>query len=244
MSVLPRQRILAYPGFIQGQELTDVQRASQELIDNGPSSKMTQGERQDYLYGHVQGSDEPILRRIEYMYGKGEAFLRLMAHPVLLDAVEKIIGEQFVPTYDAMVIKMPGNGVEVPWHRDGGGPTMFFDDPNTGRHFPAANFDIYLDKADERSGALWVIPGSNKDDISRATSLAEQGEYSTAPGAILVPMNPGDLLVHDVTLYHGSAETRGDIPLRRVIYYEFRDMRFIDAVHRPENSEIVHHKWP
>jgi hypothetical protein len=234
---------LKIPGAVQGQELSDLQAVTQELIDKGPQPEMTPGEQRDYQYGTVRGVDEPVLRRIEYLYGKGEPLLRLLANPVLLDAVQKIVGEQFVPTYDAMVLKMPGRGVEVPWHRDGGGPTMFYDEPGTGRRFPAVNFDLYLDKADETSGALYVIPGSNKDVESRVHELAKKGEYETAPGAILVKMEPGDLLAHDVTLYHGSPETHGAW-LRRVIYYEFRDMRFIDAIHRPEDDRIIHHKWP
>ncbi len=188
------------------------------------------------------GSDEAVLRRIEYVQGKGDAFLHLLANPVLLDAAYKVVGERFVPTFDSCVIKMPGRGVEVPWHRDGGGPTMFFDDPESGRRFPAVNFDIYLDEANAQSGALWVVPGSNKDKESRAPELAKAGEYETVPGAIRVDMAPGDMLLHDVTLYHGSPETNGG-PLRRVIYYEFRDMRFINRVHRAQEGDTARHKW-
>ncbi|MDF2440727.1 MAG: phytanoyl-CoA hydroxylase, partial [Abditibacteriota bacterium] len=188
-------------------------------------------------------SEEPVLRRIEYVQGKGDAFLHLLAHPVVMDAAYKIVGERFVPTFDSCVIKMPGRGVEVPWHRDGGGPIMFFDDPESGRRFPAVNFDIYLDNADAQSGALWVVPGSNKDKESRAPELAKLGEYESVPGAIRVDMQPGDMLLHDVTLYHGSPETVGG-PLRRVIYYEFRDMRFINRVHRAqESAPPAHNKW-
>ncbi|MBV9851550.1 MAG: phytanoyl-CoA dioxygenase family protein [Armatimonadetes bacterium] len=234
---------LKVEGAVRGQELTDLQAITQALIDVGPSPDMAPGEIKDYQYGTVRGLDRPVLRRIEYVYGKGDPFLKLLAHPVLLDAVQKVVGEQFVPTYDSMVVKMPGNGVEVPWHRDGGGPTLFYDDPQTGRRFPAVNFDIYLDRADETNGALWVIPGSNKDTVNRAPRLAEKSEYAAVPGAVLVPMNAGDLLLHDVTLYHGSPETHGGA-LRRVLYYEFRDMRFINAVHRPGPGEVAPHKWP
>jgi hypothetical protein len=44
--------------------------------------------------------------------------------------------------------------------------------------------------------------------------------------------------------YHGSPQTEGSPSIRRVIYYEFRDMRFIEAHHRPQNGEVVMHKWP
>lgn len=234
---------LKIEGAIAPQEVRELQAATLALIERGPTPDLPPGEQKDYQYGRVRGQDTPVLRRIEYLQGKGEVFVRLLANPVLLDAVSKVVGEQFVPTFDAVVIKMPGQGVEVPWHRDGGGPAMFYDEPDTGRRFPAVNFDIYLDEANEQSGALWVVPGSNKDAVSRAPELATAGEYEMVPGAIRVDMQPGDMLLHDVTLYHGSPETH-NAPLRRVIYYEFRDMRFIDAAHRPIAGENAHHKWP
>lgn len=41
------------------------------------------------------------------------------------------------------------------------------------------------------------------------------------PGAIIVEMEPGDVLLHDVMVVHGSPRTHGNA-LRRTIYYEFR----------------------
>ncbi len=222
---------LKVPGALSSAEVKELRDATARLIESGPTPGMTPGERKDYQYGRVKGADK-VLRRIENVIGKGEAFLRLLGHPVLLDAAAKIVGEQFVPTYDSCVIKMPGRGVEVPWHRDGGGPRMFFDDPQTGRRFPAVNFDFYLDESTEKTGALWVVPGSNKEVENRAPQLARAGQYAGVPGAMMVPMQPGDMLLHDVTLYHGSPETEDAPSIRRVIYYEFRDKRFIDAHHR------------
>jgi hypothetical protein len=41
------------------------------------------------------------------------------------------------------------------------------------------------------------------------------------PDAISVEMEPGDVLLHDVMVVHGSERTQGKA-LRRTIYYEFR----------------------
>ena len=222
---------LKVEGAFSPDEVAALRDATARLIATGPTADMSAGQRRDYQYGRVKGRDEPVLKRIEYLQGKGEPFLHLLAHPVLLDAVQKVVGEQFVPTWDSVVIKMPGSGVEVPWHRDGGGPQPFYDDPQSGRRLPAVNFDIYLDEANAQTGALYVIPGSNKDRENRAPELAAHGDYEGVPGAVMVPMQPGDLLLHDVTLYHGSPETSDSPSIRRVIYYEFRDHRLIDALH-------------
>lgn len=237
---------LKVPGALAPGEVEELRAASARLVEQALAPDGPPSPRQDFMFGHVKGQDTPVLRRIEYTLGKGEAFLRLLANPVLLDAVQKVVGEQFVPTFDSMVVKMPGRGVEVPWHRDGGGPFLFFDEPHSERRFPSVNFDIYLDEANARTGALYVVPGSNKDSEDRTTSLRAEGRYAEAAGAVRVDMQPGDMLLHDTTLYHGSPQTEGSPHIRRVIYYEFRDMRFIDAAHRPapEDNGVLGHKWP
>ncbi|MGC9449952.1 MAG: phytanoyl-CoA dioxygenase family protein [Oceanipulchritudo sp.] len=45
------------------------------------------------------------------------------------------------------------------------------------------------------------------------------------PDIITVEMEPGDVLLHDVMVYHGSPPTEGG-PLRRTIYYEFRSVEW------------------
>jgi hypothetical protein len=223
-------------------EVEALRAASARLIEDGLSGR---GEpAQDFMFGRVKGQETPVLRRIEYPLGKGEPFLHLLGNPVLLNAVYKVVGERFVPTFDAMVIKMPGRGVEVPWHRDGGGPILFHDEPGTGRRFPSVNCDIYLDEANAQTGALYVVPGSNQDVENLTAPLRESSQYAEVPGALRVDMMPGDMLLHDTRLYHGSPQTEGSPSIRRVIYYEFRDMRFIEAHHRPLNGEVVMHKWP
>ncbi|HEY3333432.1 MAG TPA: phytanoyl-CoA dioxygenase family protein [Capsulimonadaceae bacterium] len=220
---------------VPADELADLQAETGRIIDSTSTGAESADHPGDYWYGYVHGGREKTLKRIDYVYGKGDALLRLLSLPVAVDAASKIVGDQFVPTYDALVIKMPGGGVEVPWHRDDGngqGPTHF-DDAATGQRYPAVNFGYYLDTANAVNGAVWVVPGSNRETVNRTEELRASGDYENVPGAIRVDMNPGDLLLHDVNLYHGSPETAGQSALRRVLYYEFRDMRFIDALHRP-----------
>src|SRR3712207_4930159 len=82
------------PGALSPDEVQELRDASQVLIERGPTPEMTPGEQKDYQYGSVCGLDGAVLRRIEYVLGKGDPFLRLLAHPVMLDAAQKIIGEQ------------------------------------------------------------------------------------------------------------------------------------------------------
>lgn len=237
---------LILPNLLEPGELAELRAASERIV-----TQALRGEAnppKDFMWGRVPGHEAAVLRRIEYMQAKDPAFLRLLAHPVLLDAVQKIVGEEFVPTFDSMVVKMPGAGVEVPWHRDGSedNSLLFYDDPQSGRRFPSVNFDFYLDEANAQTGALWVVPGSNKHSANDAVRLREAGLYAEVPGAIRVDMQPGDVLLHDTTLFHGSPATHDSPSIRRVIYYEFRDARFIEARHRPGSGPAKpdHMTWP
>ncbi|MER3443429.1 MAG: hypothetical protein C4333_04630 [Meiothermus sp.] len=48
------------------------------------------------------------------------------------------------------------------------------------------------------------------------------------PGVIQVEMEPGDVLLHDVMVLHGSERTLGKA-LRRTLYYEFRSAEMIES---------------
>ena len=72
---------LKVPGAIAPDEVQRLREATQSLIDNGPATDATPGERADFQYGRTSGSDEAVLRRIEYVQGKGDVFLHLLGKP-------------------------------------------------------------------------------------------------------------------------------------------------------------------
>ncbi len=88
--------------------------------------------------------------------------------------------------------------------------------PRTHRIF---NIDVYLDASRAGEGALRVAPGSHLAPVDVCQLQEEYGW--NAPGVIQVELNPGDVLVHDVMIVHGSEAVTGN-RLRRTIYYEFR----------------------
>ncbi len=148
--------------------------------------------------------------RVDYVHNKGQvASLELLGSPQVLDVAESLCGSNFVPTYESMVFKQEGDGEAIKWHQDAVHPRIH-------RIF---NYDLYLDASRSGAGALWVIPKSQTQpqDICQLTDA-----YGwNVPGAIEVEMQPGDVLLHDVMVVHGSPHTEGN-QLRRTIYYEFR----------------------
>jgi len=205
---------LVLPRVLDQQELAQLQRATEHLI-----AQATPGANPDYLYGTGQHTGRPVLRRIEYMVDKCAECRVLLGHPLILQIVDQLIGSDFIPTWDSMVVKLPDEGISVPWHRDAG--TECVGDT------PIFNVDFYLDEADEDT-CVWAIPGSHTWSKERVSAfLAQHRESDQHPkdfrnaGAVPLFMQPGDVLLHNILVLHGSPQNNSPA-LRRVIYYEFR----------------------
>ena len=118
------------------------------------------------------------------------------------------------PPMKVMVFKKEGDGESIPWHQDA---------VHTRKH-RVFNFDLYLDESKKGSGALRVVPKSQLS-IQDACNVAVEHGWEPE-GVIQVELEPGDVLLHDVMVLHGSERTLGK-NLRRTIYYEFRAAEMI-----------------
>jgi phytanoyl-CoA hydroxylase len=175
--------------------------------------------------------------RQEYVAARSAAVRHLLGHPLLARTVVRLQGHDATPTWDSMVFKAAGAGAVVPWHRDD-------ERQPDERAAPIFNVDIYLDESDE-TNALWAVPGSHHwpreraaDDVRRRNESAD----FVSDGAVLVPMQPGDVLLHDIGVLHGSPSSRS--PLRRVVYFEFRSAAdIVDRSHTAEYCTIKQAMW-
>src|SRR2546423_15234887 len=104
-------------GVVEGEELRRLRAAMGELMEFGAADVRLDP---DYAYGDGHRTGEKILRRIEYVIDKRDECKALLGHPFILRSVEKLMGPDFIPTWDSMVLKLPGQGIMVPWHRDAG----------------------------------------------------------------------------------------------------------------------------
>ena len=186
----------------------------------------------DYMYsaGHLDGS--MVMRRIQYVVDKSPAARAMMGHPRVLAAVQRIAGPDLFPTQDAIVLKVPGQGIAVPWHRDRASTDDYPTEP------PVFIADFYLDDADMDT-CIWVVPGSHKwSDARTAEAIGERNRdgFSTR-GAEPMPLHAGDVLFHNVRLLHGSPPNVSD-KLRRVVYYTFHTVR-VEWEHGPFTREYV-----
>ncbi|WP_158863042.1 phytanoyl-CoA dioxygenase family protein [Leifsonia sp. AG29] len=188
--------------------LARLQSAADRWIEEG--SSLPEGDDRAADYQWANRPTGRVMFRVDYLHNKGEsASLELLGSPAVLGIAESLAGPDFVPTYESLVFKKAGDGAPISWHQDA-------VHPRTHRIF---NIDVYLDPSRKGEGALRVAPGSHKQPVD-VCQLEEEYGWD-APGVIQAELEPGDVLVHDVMVVHGSEAVLGN-RLRRTIYYEFR----------------------
>jgi hypothetical protein len=200
---------LVLRNWIPADLLEKLKTAGHAWIDAGLASTPDDPNHVDYLFAN-RSSGKRVMWRVDYLHNKGQdVSLELLGSPYVLGVAESLCGPNFVPTYESMVFKQEGDGEEVPWHQDAVHP----------RRYRIFNYDLYLDDSRAGAGALRVVPKSQAEqqDICKL-----RDEFAWEPeGVIHVEMQPGDVLLHDVMVVHGSERAEGNA-LRRTIYYEFR----------------------
>lgn len=217
---------LVLSGVLGSEELVALQSEMDQLAGRASPGM------EDFSFGtgHEDGSN--ILRRIEYVIDKSQVARTMMGHPKVLAAVEAIAGPDLFPTQDAMVLKMPAQGIIVPWHRDNASTDDYPSDP------PVFIADFYLDDADLDT-CLWVRSGSHRwsdEETADATTRFNHDGFSTEE-AQPVFLKAGDVLLHNVRLLHGSPPNTSE-KLRRVIYYTFHTVH-IEWKYGPHTHEYI-----
>lgn len=219
--------LLIIRNVVRGEELKRLQDETLPLIDRAAKEDSKDPYKPDFAYGVHEQTGKRVPTRIEYVIDKTPACKALLGHPFILRSVELLQGRNFVPTWDSMVFKFPGMGKSIPWHRDAG--TDFCGAQ------PIFNVDFYLDGSD-MTNCLWGVPGSNlwSEEKTRETLARLNKNGFQTEGAIPIPMNPGDVIFHNILALHGSPPAQSK--LRRVIYYEFRAAEIETTVgpHTPE----------
>lgn len=206
------QGFLVLPKRVDGALLHRLQEAAAIWIEDGlrTGDGIVRADQRVSDYAFANRPNGKVLFRVNYLHAKGQpASLELLGSPAILGIAASLAGPNFVPTYESMVFKMPGDGEVIPWHQDAVFP----------RAFRVFNIDIYLDASRREAGALRVIPRSHRQ-IHDVCALKDQHGWNH-PDQIVVEMEPGDVLIHDDMVLHGSPRVQG-CGLRRTIYFEFR----------------------
>jgi ectoine hydroxylase-related dioxygenase (phytanoyl-CoA dioxygenase family) len=167
------------------------------------------------LEGENAGSEfktEAGARRIANAVDKGEVFEEAIDHPVVLAAVEVVLGMDFKLSSLNVRSANPHNGCAQPLHVDGG------ELPDAMGN-SVCNSVWMLDDFTERNGALRIVPGSHR--WGRAPEPGATSERSGPDGReMLVTGKAGDVVVMNAHLWHGGSENFTDHQRRAMhVYY-------------------------
>ena len=163
----------------------------------------------------------------------------LVHHPVILDAVEDILGPDILCWTTNLLAKDPGDKKYVSWHQDA---PYWRLEPHE-----VVTAWVALTPSTPEMGCVRVLPGSHKksaaphhdlfDDnnmLTRGQRLVEDIEENDG---VPLTLRPGEISLHHVRLAHGSAPNRSaDRRIGVAIRYMSADVR---KRGQPESATLV-----
>ena len=134
----------------------------------------------------------------------------LMRHPKILDAVEDLIGTDILCWNTFFWVKEPGSESFVSWHQDLRYWGLDTDD--------LVSVWLALSPATLESGCMRVLPGSHRGDLLphkdefKENNLLTRGQEISVEvdeaKAVAMPLQPGEMSMHNVRLAHASGPNR------------------------------------
>ena len=137
-----------------------------------------------------------------------DACLRTYAHPKLLKVAESINGKDFAPFNEALFIKEPGIGAAVSWHQDG---VTHWESENFDEEIHGFNFMAQVYGSTAVNG-VWVVPGTHKVGKIDIKKIVSETGSERIDGAVPIVCNPGDVVICNRQLLHGSFPNCGFEP--------------------------------
>ena len=161
-----------------------------------------------YLEDHKDENNEFV----SGLYERDNKFLEFAMYPEIISEVKQLIGEDIILWGSSLFCKKEKNGKETPWHQDGEYWPI--------RPLATCTVWIALDASTAANGCLRVIPGSHKTKQlakhhhSDASNIAlhlelDESEFDETK-AVDIVLEPGEISLHDVYLYHGSEPNTSD----------------------------------
>ena len=177
------------------------------LSDPLGGTELANGRHQVKLFEPKAKSDAPAASPF-YLAGSlqfSPACLRLYAHPGLLKMAEAVNGADFTPFHEGLFIKDACLGAAVSWHQDG---DTHWDNPDFDPDIHGFNFmgQIYGSTA---VNGVWVVPGSHKNGRANIVQMVADAGSERLPQALPIICNPGDVVINNRQLVHGSFANTG-----------------------------------
>tara|TARA_R110000787_G_scaffold9229_14_gene32540 strand:+ start:2685 stop:3551 length:867 start_codon:yes stop_codon:yes gene_type:complete len=164
--------------------------------------------------------DNPRLRRIKRPNEISALFAEMVAHPVILDVVRSIIGDNIRLNHSKINIKGPAFGSALEWHQD----WAFI--PHT--HHGLVIAAIALDDCTPENGPILMMPGSHVGPLyshHRGEKFVgaidiKAEKIPVSDDAVAVLGKAGTVSFHHPLTIHGSAINKSSKP-RSILFYEY-----------------------
>jgi ectoine hydroxylase-related dioxygenase (phytanoyl-CoA dioxygenase family) len=156
-------------------------------------------------------------------------------HPVILKAVEEIIGPNLIVNNASILAANEGTEYSLGWHRDIIQiPQAEIEDWLFSPERFHNSVQINLPLVDENS--LWVVPGSHNRPNTEAENEAFRGSKHYAPigvempGGIAVPLKAGQAVLYNNNLIHRGYTEKMKIP-RRTLHMGYHSAAYPPTWH-------------
>ena len=153
----------------------------------------------------------------------------------LLDAAEKLIGQDIILHHSKLFLKPPGNGSAFPLHQD----WSYF--PTEKNSMIAAV--VHLSESDARMGCMRIVPGSHKlgkvektDGHSFVKGIHDRYQLEDAEPIIA---EPGDVVFFHCCSLHGSMQNVSKRPRKTVLVQLYSGSDRVVDGNRHTNVQLV-----
>jgi hypothetical protein len=174
---------------------------------------------------------EPGSRRLANLVDKGEVFARVISHPLVLDAVRHVLGEDFKWSSLNARSTNPWWPECQPLHCDAGAVA-----DQSG--FSVCNTIWLLDDFTPANGATRIVPGTQRRQKLPQQELADP--QAPHPGEVLVLGQAGTVVVMNTHAWHGGTANRTNQPRRALHAFYTRgdkpQQQYQKALLRPETQ--------
>jgi phytanoyl-CoA hydroxylase len=202
-----RDGFILVRGALDAQALGDARAGLMHLVSgDDPEFKGIQYEKSARGSLDQLTRDERIasVRKLQFFVGHDDRLTRLSEDPGLLRILKEIMGETPGLFANQAMIKPARIGREKPWHQD----HAYFDLP-IGTQIVSAW--VSLDAATRENGCMHVIPGSHREGPVVHFQVRDWqicDDQVRTNQTIAVKTDPGDVLLWDGLLHHGTPPNR------------------------------------
>lgn len=176
------------------------------------------------------------VRRLSKIFDRNEAYLEAASHPIILDALESILGPniEILTNKHNHIMVRPAGSYPVPWHAG--------EEPYDHTLMTAL---IYLEASTMENGCIRIVPGShNRPFINKRRDQKQRADFHDSDHyyrSVPIPMPRGGVILFNDCCFHGS-DTNQSNSSRRSMTVAYRAHDVHDVIKDDPEKILVRGK--